>query len=141
GACRHGERQRQCARHRRDKASRSNRHTARAYGRRRPWLPVRARPRAATLHRMPDWSWVPWWLLLLDWAIRLVLVVRVIMQGRPTPVALAWVILLLFIPLFGLVFYILIGEARLGSRRARRYRRLTEGLDQQIVQLWHHRQE
>jgi cardiolipin synthase len=89
---------------------------------------------------MLDMSW-PWAVFILEWAVRLALLVRVLLQGRPTPVALAWVMLLLFVPFVGLLFYLLIGENRLGSRRARRYHELTEGMDQRIVKLWHHREE
>ncbi|MGO9114751.1 MAG: cardiolipin synthase [Thermoguttaceae bacterium] len=45
---------------------------------------------------------------------------RVIMRRPPSGVALAWMFLVAFLPLVGPVFYLLIGERRVGLRRARR---------------------
>jgi cardiolipin synthase len=45
---------------------------------------------------------------------------RVIMRRPPSGVALAWMFLAAFVPLGGAVFYLLIGERRVGLRRARR---------------------
>ncbi len=42
------------------------------------------------------------------------------MRRPPSGVALAWMFLAAFVPLFGAVFYLLIGERRVGLRRARR---------------------
>ena len=45
---------------------------------------------------------------------------RVIMRRPPTGVALAWMVLVVVLPLVGAVLYVLIGERRVGQRRARR---------------------
>ena len=45
---------------------------------------------------------------------------RVIMRRPPSGVALAWMFLTAFVPLGGAVLYLLIGERRVGLRRARR---------------------
>ena len=45
---------------------------------------------------------------------------RVIMRRPPTGVALAWMVLVVVLPLVGVVLYVLIGERRVGQRRARR---------------------
>src|SRR5271166_3053491 len=45
---------------------------------------------------------------------------RVIMRRPPTGVALAWMFLVAFLPVVGPVLYLLIGERRVGLRRARR---------------------
>ena len=45
---------------------------------------------------------------------------RVIMRRPPSGVALAWMFLVAFVPLGGFVFYLMIGERRVGLRRARR---------------------
>jgi len=45
---------------------------------------------------------------------------RVIMRRPPSGVALAWMFLVAFLPLVGFVFYLMIGERRVGLRRARR---------------------
>ena len=45
---------------------------------------------------------------------------RVIMRRPPTGVALAWMVLVVVLPLGGALLYVLIGERRVGQRRARR---------------------
>ena len=79
--------------------------------------------------------------LVADWIIRLTLALRVIMTRRPVPVSLAWILIIIWIPLLGIVAYILIGENRLGSRRIRRFEALTAGMDRRAVALWMHRAE
>ncbi|MHB8972526.1 MAG: cardiolipin synthase [Pirellulaceae bacterium] len=46
--------------------------------------------------------------------------IRVIMRRPPTGVASAWLVLVAFLPFVGAVFYLLVGERRVGLRRARR---------------------
>jgi cardiolipin synthase A/B len=53
-------------------------------------------------------------------AIVLGISLRVIMRRPPAGVALAWMFLVAFVPLGGAFFYLLIGERRVGLRRARR---------------------
>jgi len=53
-------------------------------------------------------------------AVVLAISLRVIMRRPPSGVALAWMFLAAFLPLVGAVFYLLIGERRVGQRRARR---------------------
>lgn len=74
--------------------------------------------------------------ILLDIAhVTVVLTVslRVIMRRPATGVALAWLFLVAVLPLGGALIYVLVGERRIGLRRARRiaalrtdYKRLTE---------------
>ncbi len=59
-------------------------------------------------------------LILLHVSIVLLISLRVIMRRPPSGVALAWMFLVAFLPLVGFVFYLLIGERRVGLRRARR---------------------
>jgi cardiolipin synthase A/B len=59
-------------------------------------------------------------LFLIDLVLRLSLSVRVIMRRLPVGVSLAWLAVILVFPLVGAVFYLLVGEYRLGRRRARR---------------------
>src|SRR5580765_5732193 len=86
-------------------------------------------------------GWVTIAVFALEWAIRLALAVRVIMQRRPVPVALAWVSVLVFVPVFALVAYMLIGENRLGSRRLKRFEEVAGELDREAVKLWKYREE
>ena len=67
---------------------------------------------------VPDWA--PHALLVIEFGdliVRIALAFRVIMRRLPVGVSLAWLAALL-IPFFGAVIYLLIGELRLGNRRA-----------------------
>lgn len=59
-------------------------------------------------------------LALFDLTIVLAVSLRVIMRRPPTGVALAWMVLVTFLPLIGFLLYLMIGERRVGLRRARR---------------------
>ena len=65
-------------------------------------------------------SWYVVAAFTLDLLIRSGLSIRVIMRRLPVCVALAWLLLILVFPFFGGVFYLLLGEYRLGYRRTRR---------------------
>ena len=61
---------------------------------------------------------------------------RVIMRRPPSGTALAWMFLVAFLPLVGAMFYLLIGERRVGLRRARRIAALRSDyakLAQQVI--------
>lgn len=90
---------------------------------------------------MPYLSSWAWTLIAIEWSIRLLLIVVVIMRRRPVSVSLAWIAILVVAPVFGAVVYLLIGENRLGVRRLRRLRELTAGMDQRAVALWQHRHQ
>ncbi len=59
-------------------------------------------------------------IFLTDLTIRIGLSVRVIMRKKEPSVTLAWLVVILLLPFFGAVIYLLFGENRLGERRARR---------------------
>lgn len=80
-------------------------------------------------------------LFWVDWAVRLLLILRVIMRRLPVQVSLAWLVVLLFAPIVGIFAYVMVGENRLGSRRLRRFEALTAGMDHQAIGLWLHRSE
>jgi cardiolipin synthase len=63
---------------------------------------------------------LPILLTLLHVSVVLAISLRVIMRRPPSGVALAWMFLVAFLPGVGFVFYLLIGERRVGLRRARR---------------------
>lgn len=69
---------------------------------------------------MDQAGWYAAGVFLADLAIRIGLSLRVIMRRRPVGVSLAWLTLVLIVPFGGAVVYLLVGELRLGSRRARR---------------------
>src|SRR3954469_25443151 len=57
----------------------------------------------------------------VEWGIRLVMLGWIISRPQRPIVALAWLAFIMFLPWFGLLVYLLIGDHRLGKRRARRY--------------------
>jgi cardiolipin synthase len=63
-------------------------------------------------------------LTLVHVSVVLAISLRVIMRRPPSGVALAWMFLVAFFPLVGALFYLLIGERRVGQRRARRIKAL-----------------
>lgn len=66
-----------------------------------------------------------YFLVFLHLAIQLLLAFRVLMQRRPVGETLAWMLVILVFPfLIGAIFYLLLGELRLGQRRARRFENL-----------------
>ena len=75
-------------------------------------------------------------LLAVDWSIRIVLSLRVVMRRVSVPTTLAWLLLLLFIPLVGIFLYAMIGENRLGSRRAARAADISSELDSKARAIW-----
>lgn len=88
---------------------------------------------------MINLGWLGVTILVLDWTIRVALSVRIITRRRALPTTLSWLVIVFFLPIFGAVLYLLLGETRLGTRRHARYRELTAALEQQGSQLWKHR--
>lgn len=81
---------------------------------------------------------LPIWLLATDWVIRIVLAVHVIMRRRPVTTSLSWLVVLVFVPVFGLFAYLLVGETRLGRRRWVEHERLSRALERDAVAVWRH---
>ncbi len=67
-----------------------------------------------------------WTIFGIDWTIRLLLGTRIIMRRSPTGFTLAWLSVVLVLPILGAVIYLLLGERRLGTRRARRVAELRK---------------
>jgi cardiolipin synthase A/B len=65
-------------------------------------------------------NWLPYGAFLVDLLIRVGLSVRVVKRRLPVGVSLAWLSVILVLPYVGAVLYLLVGEYRLGPRRARR---------------------
>ncbi len=57
-------------------------------------------------------------LLLADLAIRLALSLRVVMRKKEASSTLAWLVIILLIPFAGAILYLILGESRLGQKRA-----------------------
>ena len=83
-------------------------------------------------------NWTTWWPALLfaaEASLRLAVVIRIIMRGpRSSANALAWILVLLFLPVLGLTLWVFIGEARLGERRRRAHAEISERLGLRSVQ-------
>src|SRR5579871_3384085 len=62
-----------------------------------------------------------------EWLIRLIMLPVVTQRRRPTS-AMAWLLVIFFLPWFGLFLYFLIGENQLPGRRIRRRSRLSREL-------------
>jgi cardiolipin synthase len=61
--------------------------------------------------------------IIIEWAIRLVMLGVIIARPRRPMVALAWLSFIMLVPWLGALVYLLIGDRRLGYLRARRYAR------------------
>jgi cardiolipin synthase len=61
--------------------------------------------------------------VIVEWAIRLIMLVVIIARPKRPVVALAWLAIIMFLPWAGMILYLLIGDRRLGYLRARRYAR------------------
>ncbi|MFW6322788.1 MAG: cardiolipin synthase [Guyparkeria sp.] len=64
---------------------------------------------------------------LIEWTIRLAALFIVPMR-RPPTAATAWLLLLFFLPIVGLVMYLLVGRPRMSRHRTEQIARLTETL-------------
>jgi cardiolipin synthase len=86
-------------------------------------------------------EWLGWAVFIADWVVRLALAARVVLRRLEPPVRTAWLVVLIFVPVLGVFAYVLFGEARLGTRRVRRYNELVGRLDAEAIGLWRHRNE
>lgn len=92
--------------------------------------------RPATLHAMTLPGWIGIALVTLEAIVRAALVVRIVMRGIKPSVSLSWIIILFFFPLIGPFLYLLLGENRLGHRRALRFERKTKNFNDDIETRW-----
>jgi cardiolipin synthase len=67
--------------------------------------------------------------------VQLLIAVRVIMRRRSVGESLAWIMIVFVFPIVGIVSYLLVGELRLGSRRARRITELFGPIQQWFEEL------
>jgi cardiolipin synthase len=80
--------------------------------------------------------WTATAVYLLDLCIRIGLSVRVIKRRLPVGVALAWLSVILILPLAGAVLYLLFGEYRLGRGRTRRAAQLAAECQKRFPQFY-----
>jgi len=67
--------------------------------------------------------------------ITLLLVIRIVMLQRPAGATFAWILVVTLLPYLGVLIYLLIGENRLGERRARRARGIHQFYQQWLTDL------
>lgn len=80
--------------------------------------------------------WLVASLFAIDLAVRVAIGIRVILRRMHVPAALAWLVVLVFLPLASPFLYLLIGENRLGARRARVLDALGRDRFRSTVDLW-----
>ncbi len=69
---------------------------------------------------------------LAEILLQLGLAALILLRGRGSPqVRLTWLIVVLAVPVIGAIFYLLLGEARLGRRRVLRHRRVCDQIEAQ----------
>ncbi|MDO5090765.1 MAG: cardiolipin synthase [Cardiobacteriaceae bacterium] len=69
------------------------------------------------------------WLILGHFSLNVLFAMRVIYSRKSSSAALAWLVVLFALPYVGTLLYLLIGEPRLGNRRARRKQEMTAFYD------------
>lgn len=96
------------------------------------------------LETISHWPWVTSVLVLLHLGLQFGLTFRVVMRRRSVGESLAWILVIFVFPLVGPLVYLLMGELRLGSRRAKRFVELfppigawLEELDERFDVNWH----
>ncbi|MFT7463081.1 MAG: cardiolipin synthase [Pseudohongiellaceae bacterium] len=69
---------------------------------------------------------LPWVALAIELLVRCALVLFILgRKNRNSTTSLAWVVLIITLPIVGALSYLLVGEARLGKRRLARHRRIV----------------
>jgi cardiolipin synthase len=80
--------------------------------------------------------WLGFSLFAIEAIVRVALIVRVIMRGIKPSVSLSWIIILFFLPLLGPFLYFILGENRLGNRRALKFERKTKNFNDEVETVW-----
>ncbi len=73
--------------------------------------------------------WTPLIIFAVDLSLRLLMSAHLLIQRRQVATTLAWLLFLLTVPLLGIVLYPLIGDPRLGTRRAKRSQQVSALLE------------
>lgn len=81
-------------------------------------------------------SWWPAMVLVGEGLLQLAVACRVVMRGpRRSSTSLAWIVVIMALPVVGMVTWFFVGEARIGSRRRARYAELARRVAQQAAML------
>lgn len=79
--------------------------------------------------------WLAALLFMVDWLIRIGLVIRVVMRRRPVGVSLSWLGVILFLPIAGAVIYLFLGEVRIGRYRESKFRAIRPRIQAHLQKL------
>jgi cardiolipin synthase A/B len=80
-----------------------------------------------------DFGTFPLWLTVVFWVIDVsirILLLGIVPGGRRPAVAMAWLLIIFFLPLPGLVLFLLLGTFRLGGQRRSRQKAVNQALGQ-----------
>lgn len=88
---------------------------------------------------LPEWVFSLSTVALI--AAQIALSIRVVARRSPVSNSHAWLVLIIFVPVFGMFLYLLVGENRLGDRRARRFERTARELEPHAFELWAYRNQ
>ncbi len=90
---------------------------------------------AAISQWVPQLHWTAYLAVALHLAVQLSLCLRVIMRRLSVGESLAWILIIFGFPVLGPSIYLLMGELRLGHRRARRFVELFPPIQQWLEEL------
>ncbi|MGD9126007.1 MAG: cardiolipin synthase [Planctomycetia bacterium] len=79
------------------------------------------------LHFLASWP-LDRYVYIVEWIVRIIMLL-VLMGRRQHRSNLTWLLVVFFLPVPGMILYLLIGQNRLPSRRASRYAKLLESFD------------
>lgn len=77
-------------------------------------------------------GWWPLTFVALEMVLRITFTVVVLLRRRSAPPALAWITIILALPLLGVALYLLFGEVRLGGRRIREHAAIIKRIQSSI---------
>jgi len=80
---------------------------------------------------------VPLLVFLAEFCVRLAFIARVLLHGqRSSSARLAWILVLVTLPVLGIATYLLVGEVRLGRARTRRHKEIVDRFQRQAAPHW-----
>lgn len=83
-------------------------------------------------------AWTIPYLLIADWIIRITMAIVVLLRRRTEPsVTLAWLLVVVAIPIVGTILYLMVGETRLGRSRVARHADIVARVERPEVRLPH----
>src|SRR3954464_6100947 len=89
-------------------------------------------------------DWLAWGLGALPVLVALAVAVYLSLTRKPSS-AIAWLMAVVFIPLFGILFFLLVGAGRLPRGRRERQRQVNEHILERteggLDELWSHREK